>query len=163
LTNEFVCAILSFVQQTTSVRNVSAKRLAGELLSLFHNVMKGGNEQLYALFEELDLTITQLKTLHALDACVSEVSVKELAERLNMSLPGASRTVELLLRRGWLERREDEQDRRMKRVRITDAGRDVVRRIDGARLQGLEAFAATLAPEQRTRLSDALAGLPHTC
>ena len=154
--------ILSFVQSMTASKQVSAKRLAGELLSLFHNVMKGGNEQLYALFEELDLTITQLKTLHALDACVAEVSVKELAERLSMSLPGASRTVELLLRRGWLERREDEQDRRMRRVRITDAGRDVVRRIDGARLQGLEAFAATLTPEQRIRLFDALAGLPHT-
>jgi len=139
-------------------KQVSPKRLAAELLSLFHSVMKGGNEQLYDLFDELDLTITQMKALHALDACMDEVSVKELAERLNMSLPGASRTVELLLRRGWLERREDEQDRRVKRVRITDGGREIVRRIDGARLQGLEAFAATLTPEQRTRLLEAL---PH--
>jgi DNA-binding MarR family transcriptional regulator len=145
----------------TAAKHVSAQRLAAELLSLFHCVMKGGNEQLYELFEELDLTITQLKALHALDACSAEVSVKNLAERLGMSLPGASRTVELLLRRGWLERREDEQDRRMKRVRITDAGRDVVRRIDQARLHGLESFAATLEPEQRSRLFEALAGLPH--
>jgi DNA-binding MarR family transcriptional regulator len=49
----------------------------------------------------------------------------------------------------------------MKRVRITDAGRDVVRRIDQARLHGLESFAATLEPEQRSRLFEALAGLPH--
>jgi DNA-binding MarR family transcriptional regulator len=153
--------ILACVQSINAPKQVSARRLAAELLSLFHSVMKGGNEQLYALFDELDLTITQLKTLHALDACVAEVSVKELAERLGMSLPGASRTVDGLLRRGWLERREDEQDRRMKRVRITDAGREIVRRIDVARLHGMEAFAATLTPEQRTRLFEALAGLPH--
>jgi DNA-binding MarR family transcriptional regulator len=145
----------------SQVKHVSAQRLAAELLSLFHCVMKGGNEQLYELFDELDLTITQLKTLHALDASSAEVSVKELAERLGMSLPGASRTVDLLLRRGWLERREDDHDRRVKRVRITEGGRDVVRRIDEARLHGLEAFAATLAPEQRTTLFAALAGLPH--
>jgi DNA-binding MarR family transcriptional regulator len=140
-------------------KHVSAERLAAEMLSMFHRTMKDGNRELFALIDELDLSLTQLKTLHALDACVEEVTVKDLAERLGMSLPGASRTVDGMLRRGWLERREDDEDRRMKRLRITDAGREVVRRIDGARLHGLEAFAATLTPEQRTRLFEALADL----
>jgi DNA-binding MarR family transcriptional regulator len=149
------------VQAITTSKHISAKRLAAELLALLHHVMKGGNQELYELLDELDLSITQMKTLHALDACVKEVSVKELAERLGMSLPGASRTVDGLLRRGWLERREDEQDRRMKRVRISDAGRATVRRLDTARLHGFEAFAGTLTPDQRTRLFEALADLPH--
>ena len=41
----------------------------------------------------------------------------------------ASRTVEGLLQRGLVERREDEHDRRMKRVRITKAGGAAVARI----------------------------------
>jgi DNA-binding MarR family transcriptional regulator len=110
---------------------------------------------------ELDISITQMKTLHALDECADEVSVKELADRLGLSLPGASRMVDGLLRRGWLERREDPADRRMKRVGITPDGRKVIDRIETARLAGLENYAASLTPEQRARLSSALSDLPH--
>jgi DNA-binding MarR family transcriptional regulator len=128
---------------------------------MWHHLMRGNAGAIYAMVEELDLTITQMKALHALSDCVGEVSVKELADRLGMSLPGASRTVDALLRRGWLERREDEHDRRMKRVGITDPGREVVHRIDNARLVGIEQYTASLSPEQRSRLAGALADLPH--
>jgi DNA-binding MarR family transcriptional regulator len=140
---------------------VSPKELAAELVLMWHHLMRGNAGAIYAIVEELDLTITQMKALHALADCGSEVSVKELGDRLTMSLPGASRTVDALLRRGWLERREDEHDRRMKRVGITESGRAVVERIDNARLAGIEQYTASLTPEQRSRLAAALADLPH--
>jgi DNA-binding MarR family transcriptional regulator len=123
--------------------------------------MKGSSEHLYALIAELDISITQMKTLHALSDCDREVSVKELSDRLGLSLPGASRMVDTLLRRGWVERGEDPEDRRIKRIGITDAGRSIVERIETARLVGLEQYAAALTPEQRTTLSSALSDLPH--
>lgn len=123
--------------------------------------MRGSAASVYQLVEDLDLSLTQMKALHALSDCVREVSVKELSDRLGMSLPGTSRTVDAMLRRGWLERREDEHDRRMKRVGITDAGREVVERIDTARLAGLQQYTAALSPEQRAALSAALSDLPH--
>ena len=49
----------------------------------------------------------------------------------------------------------------MKRIGITEAGRDVARRIVEARLEGLEQFTDSLTPEQRSRLMAALADLPH--
>ena len=49
----------------------------------------------------------------------------------------------------------------MKRIGVTDAGRDVARRIVEARLEGLENFTASLSQEQRTRLMTALSDLPH--
>jgi DNA-binding MarR family transcriptional regulator len=140
---------------------VSPKQLAGELLQLWHHLMKGSSEHLYALIAELDISITQMKTLHALSDCDREVSVKELSDRLGLSLPGASRMVDTLLRRGWVERGEDPEDRRIKRIGITDAGRSIVERIETARLVGLEQYAAALTPEQRTTLSSALSDLPH--
>jgi DNA-binding MarR family transcriptional regulator len=140
---------------------VSSKRLAGELLELWHHLMKGSSQRLYGLIAELDISITQMKTLHGLDECVDEVSVKDMAERLGLSLPGASRMVDGLLRRGWVERREDPDDRRMKRIGITAEGRKVIERIESARLAGLEDYAASLTPEQRTTLSSALSDLPH--
>jgi DNA-binding MarR family transcriptional regulator len=145
----------------TDAKQVSSKELAAELLELWHHLMRGSSQQLYALIAELDISITHMKTLHALSECAREISVKQVSERLNLSLPGASRIVDALMRRGWLERREDPDDRRMKRVRITDEGRKVLDRIEAARLAGLEDYAASLTPEQRTRLSSALSDLPH--
>ncbi len=140
---------------------VSPADLAGELLLVWRQVVQGSTHELFSLMEELDLTITQIKTLEVLAGCASELSVKELSERLGMSLPSASRTADALVRRGWLERREDEHDRRIKRMRITDAGRDVVARVNGVRLQGLERYAAGLPDADRARLHEVLAGLPH--
>jgi DNA-binding MarR family transcriptional regulator len=149
------------VQATTADRQVSSKQLAAELLDLWHHLTRGASQQLYGLIADLDLSITQMKTLHALDDCADEISVKELSQRLGLSLPGASRTVDGLLRRGWIERREDPTDRRMKRIGITAEGRKVIDRIETARLAGLEDYAASLSPEQRARLSSALSDLPH--
>jgi DNA-binding MarR family transcriptional regulator len=149
------------VQATSTPAQVSPKELAAELVLMWHHLMRGNAGAIYAIVEELDLTITQMKAMHALADCGCEVSVKELGDRLAMSLPGASRTVDALLRRGWLERREDPDDRRIKRVGITDAGRAIVDRIETARLVGLEEYAAALTPEQRTTLSSALSDLPH--
>ena len=108
----------------------------------------------YAIFEELDLTLTQVKALCALSD--AELTVKELAERLGLSLPGASRAVDALVDRKLIGRREDTADRRMKRLRCTDAGRAALERLDEARLAGLEKFTATLPPAQAKRLSAAL-------
>jgi DNA-binding MarR family transcriptional regulator len=69
--------------------------------------------------------------------------------------------VDGLLRRGLLSRHEDTEDRRIKRVRLTEDGRTMVHRIDTARLQGLEAYAATLSDDQRAALTAALVELPH--
>ncbi len=44
----------------------------------------------YAIFAELDLTLTQVKAMCALSG--EELTVKELAAQLGLSLPGASRS-----------------------------------------------------------------------
>ena len=67
--------------------------------------------------------------------------------------------VEDLVKRGFVERNEDAEDRRMKRVRLTDAGRSVIRRLNAARLTGLDEFIKTLNDSERSRLSSALSEL----
>jgi DNA-binding MarR family transcriptional regulator len=138
---------------------VTAPALARDLLAVMLYIQKHSGHDFYELVEELDLTLTQLKALHVLDLVSDEASVKDLAEGLGLSLPAASRTVDGLLRRGYLERREDEQDRRVKRLTLTAAGRDAVERLNRARLAGLEGFASTLSDDQRSRLGGAIASL----
>src|SRR3954463_5285454 len=159
--NHCACAILAYVKAIAADAQVSSEQLAAELLELWHHLTRGARQELYGRIAALDISITQMKTLHALDACADEVSVKELARRPGLSLPGASRTVDGLLRRGWLERRAAPAARRMRCVAITPAGRHVIDRIETARLAGLEDYAAPLTPAQRATLSSALSNLPH--
>ena len=131
--------------------------LAGSLLELWQHVLRGGLGRTFSELEGLGLGLPQLKTLDALDLYEGEPTVKDLAERLCLSLPGMSRNVDDLQRRGLLERREDEHDRRMKRLRLTEEGRAVLATVNSARLAGLEAFTTTLPDDQRDALSAALA------
>jgi DNA-binding MarR family transcriptional regulator len=142
------------ISTTSATGAGSATELAAQLLALWRQVISSGNVDTYAIFEELDLSLTQVKAMCALS--LEEMTVKELAERLGLSLPGASRAVDALVERGLLHRREDDVDRRMKRLRCTDVGRHMLDRLDEARFAGLEKFTATLPAAQRRRLSGAL-------
>lgn len=134
--------------------------LAEQLLALWKYVAREAGGQFADLLEELELSLAQVKTLETLIAHGTEPSVKELSESLGCSLANSSRAVDALVRRGLLERREDEADRRVKRLTVTDAGREAIARIDALRLRGLEQYAATLTDDQRDRLAGALTGLP---
>jgi DNA-binding MarR family transcriptional regulator len=135
---------------------VTTRSLAEALADLWRRVVSTGEDRTFQLVDELGLTFTQVKTLHNLRTCEQPLSVGELSERLGLSLPATSRTVDGLARKGWLERREDEHDRRMKRVTLTAEGERIAGAIADARMQGLEAFAASLTDEQRARLAAAL-------
>jgi DNA-binding MarR family transcriptional regulator len=139
---------------TSAAEAASAAELAEQLLALWRRLMTAGAFNAYAAFEDLDLTLTQVKALLALSD--AELTVKELAEHLGLSLPGTSRAVDALVERDLLHRREDLHDRRMKRLRNTAAGDEALARLDEGRLAGLEAFTATLPHSQRKRLAAAL-------
>jgi len=148
-------ASFSAAQATgAAVEAGSAPALAEQLLALWRHVLTHGGADSYAIFDELELTLTQVKALHAL--ADQELSVRELAEKLNLSLPGASRAVDALVDRELLTRREDQTDRRMKRLGSTPAGLTALARLDESKLVGLESFSATLPAAQRKRLSAAL-------
>jgi DNA-binding MarR family transcriptional regulator len=133
--------------------------LAGDLYALIVFVHKHCNADLFEALGALELTLTQVKLLHHLEDQPRELSLKQAAELVHVSLPAASRMVDDLVRRGFAQRREDEEDRRMKRVCLTDGGRTVIRRLNAARLNGLEQFAQTLTTAERRSLASALAKL----
>lgn len=53
-------------------------------------------------------------------------TIGELARHKAVSLPTMSKSVEMLVRRGWVERVADEADRRRTLVRLSAAGRRVL-------------------------------------
>ncbi|HEX8156708.1 MAG TPA: MarR family transcriptional regulator [Solirubrobacteraceae bacterium] len=148
-------ASFSAAQPTHSaVEAGSTDALAEQLLALWRYLLTHGGAESYSILDKLELTLTQVKALHAL--ADHELTVKDVAEKLGLSLPGASRAVDVLVERELLTRREDPSDRRMKRLGCTPAGRDALARLDESRLAGLESFTAALPAAQRKRLAAAL-------
>ncbi|HEX8977412.1 MAG TPA: MarR family transcriptional regulator [Solirubrobacteraceae bacterium] len=133
--------------------------LAPDLYALIVFLHKTCNADLFEAMGLLELSFTQIKLLHQLDGAPRELTLKEAAERVPLSLAAASRTVDDLVRRGMIQRHEDSEDRRMKRVGLTSEGRSVMRRLNAARLNGLERFTTTLTEDERRALAGALAQL----
>ena len=120
--------------------------------------MQQGTE-FFRLIAELDVTVTQIKTLYALGACgVAETySIKEVAERLSLSVAATSRMLDDLVKRGFVQRTEDREDRRIKRIVITPAGTKAIERIQEARILGFTEFFQRFTPEQRSEIKRSLA------
>jgi DNA-binding MarR family transcriptional regulator len=109
---------------------------------------------------DLDLSLGQLKLLWLLYELPAEsggeFSVKELAEHLGISLPTASRALDPLVKRRLVARREDADDRRIKRVRLTARGETVVARLLAARIVAFENVLGLLSESEREKLVEAL-------
>ena len=130
--------------------------LAADLYALITHLHKHCNSDLLEALGTLELSLTQIKLLHHLEDCPSELTLKQGAEAVHVSLPAASRLVEDLVHRGLVQRHEDVEDRRMKRIRLTDHGRTVISQLNAARLTGLEHFVQNLTDAERHAFQEAL-------
>lgn len=119
------------------------------------HLMRASSPELFRLLGELGLSFTQVKALHVLHEA-GEASVKDVGARLGLSFPAASRALDGLTQRGYVERRESAADRRSRLVRLLPPGNEVLDRIGRARLSALEEFTASLSPEERDGLHTAL-------
>jgi len=132
----------------------TAARLGAFLRHIF---IYSGGEHLRKM-DESGLTITQCKALLMLAGPEGEepYAGRDIAERLEVSLASVSRAVDGLVRSRLVTRVEDPEDRRVRRLSITDKGRRLAGEIVAARMADMEAFAASLTPEQRRKLDAAL-------
>jgi DNA-binding MarR family transcriptional regulator len=134
-------------------------QLSSQLYGLLKYLLHGHGGDYVRAVGELELSLTQLRALHVLAYEVEQASLKDLADRLGLSLPAVSRSIDGLVQRGLVTRAEDEEDRRMKQVSATASAPELLDRLTELRLAGIEAFVATLAPRERARLAAALAPL----
>lgn len=93
---------------------------------------------------------TQWATLRLLAA--GPCTMSEIARHKAVRLPTMSRSVDMLVKRGWVERCVDDSDRRQTLVRLTSAGQallaDCRRRFEDL----IDARLAALTEEDRERL-----------
>ncbi len=144
------------MQATTATKAIDRAVLTRDMYALASYLMRTANVGTFNAIAELDLSFTQLKALCALEMDGEERSVKALGESLGLSLPAMSRAVEGLFERGLVDRKEDPSDRRMKRVRLTEAGRKAPQALNAARLFALQDLMDELADDEAKALARAL-------
>lgn len=82
--------------------------------------------------------------------------IQEMTEELGVSMPSLSRAVDGLVRKDLVSRSEDPEDRRRRRVALTDAGREIANSFYRSRASSVIEFASSLSEEQRLALDSAI-------
>jgi DNA-binding MarR family transcriptional regulator len=145
---------------TAPKQAVPSGQLVGNLAAFLHYVFKtcGPKGGMLEVIDELGLSLTQLKAIQLLSTHEPpEMSLKQLGDARELSLPAISRAVDGLVHRGLVTRTEDETDRRSKRVRPTREADQLVARLIDIRFSQLGEFVDSLNPRERTKLAAALA------
>ncbi len=142
--------------------DAGSRDTAARICALMRHVFLYDRGNQLRVVEETGLTTTQCKALLELGGlgnCPSTWQVSDLAEVFGGSLPAMSRAVDGLVKKGLATRVEDPADRRVRLVRITAEGKDLVEELTTVKRNGLEAFAATLTATQRRKLDAAVESL----
>ncbi len=107
--------------------------------------------------EELELNMLEFDVLRAVEP--ANPLLKELASRFVISRSGATKLVDGLVRKGFVERREDTVDRRGKRLRLTARGRRALRRAHAHIGAELDGYVSALPVDEQARLGRSMAAL----
>lgn len=103
----------------------------------------------------LDLSFVQFGTLLYLEN-EDEVSLTDIAAVLSRSLPATSRMIDGLVRRGFVERKEDQSDRRVKRLRLSNEGRQFIVAMEQGRVRAQLAVMDFLSPSDYADVARAM-------
>ncbi|MER2222747.1 MAG: helix-turn-helix domain-containing protein, partial [Rhodococcus sp. (in: high G+C Gram-positive bacteria)] len=90
--------------------------LYGALDELFTRLMSAGDSESIDALIELDLSFSQVRVLFVLAQRDAAIPINEVADELRLSVAATGRNIDQLVNMGLVDRREDERDRRVKRV-----------------------------------------------
>ena len=144
------------MQLTSPAAKVDRLALTRDMYALASYLMRSTNLGAFNTIAALELSFTQIKALCAMDADGEDRSVKALAESMKVSLPAMSRAIDGLYERGLVDRQEDPDDRRMKRLRLTESGRAITSSLNETRLATMQEFLTSLSDEEAQALTQAL-------
>ena len=135
-------------------QSADAERCAKDILGVVPEVMQYIRRQVRSSRKH-PFTVPQIRSLIFANV-EEEPSLSKLAEHVGLSLPAASRMVDLLVRRGLLKRESGSGDRRRVSLATTARGRSEFQRARGAAAKAMSVQLAGLTPTQRSVLSEAM-------
>ena len=84
-------------------------------------------------FSTLDLTLSQVRTLHFINRCGGEAAQKQIEQHMNVSHPTVTGIVARLEKSGFVVCRQDDSDKRNKLVTLTDKAVSVMSELEAGR------------------------------
>ena len=93
--------------------------------------------------------INVLYQLHYRGPC----EVLAFTHALSLSPAGASQLIERMVRQGWVERLDDPTDRRVRRVYLTEPGRQLVAESIAVRNEWIQRFGTRLTGEEKQQVA----------
>jgi DNA-binding MarR family transcriptional regulator len=145
--------------QASGQGTVSSTRLGEQLFELLRRVTTDPEGDHLRAIEEHDLTLSQVRALITLNCAAEPLPGGRIAERLGISPAAISRALDGLVRQGLVERCEPSEDRRVRPLAITPAGREVAEEVTALKRAQLERFVASLDERQRELLETAIDSL----
>jgi DNA-binding MarR family transcriptional regulator len=136
--------------------SASIDGLADGLFDLFTCLTKTTQSEVFQALAELDLSMSQVRMLFLIEAAPQAPALHELAAQLTLSMAATGRAADALVRLGLVDRHEDQADRRVKRITLTGAARDLLLRLSAARREDMRLFAERLREDERVLLIEAL-------
>mgnify|MGYP001766773059 CR=1 FL=1 len=133
----------------------SASQLAAVLGKWIGVFMRQSMGELVQYSKETGFSMSQISAMFRLYHA-GAYPISEIGTHLGVTNAAASQMVERLVRQGLLERVEDLQDRRVKRLSLTPAGHQLVENVMQIRRRWMEQLSASITPEQREAVGSAL-------
>ncbi|MFF5209913.1 MarR family winged helix-turn-helix transcriptional regulator [Streptosporangium sp. NPDC000396] len=127
---------------------VERDRLARDIGDFRRALLPGFLLHLLRGFEGEDPSVIQIVTLYVLDHTTA-TTLRELADHVGRSVSATSRLVDQLVRRGLVDRHEDPDDRRARRIALTESGANFLREFERARADAQLEVMAYLNAEER--------------
>jgi DNA-binding MarR family transcriptional regulator len=135
----------------------SVESVTDRVMDFLSQLKKSGEAHILGVARGLDLSFSQMRALFVLSDSQRELAVHELAKLLGLSMATAGRAVQGLARADMVTRREDNHDRRVKRVCLSEHGRQFVDGLMQAHRAAVRECLASLSDREREQLSQALA------
>jgi DNA-binding MarR family transcriptional regulator len=154
--------VKAVAEKAASEVGPEAQETAARLTALFRHLFLYDRGNQLRVMEDSGLSMTQCKALlelGGLGQAAETWQVGDLAEVFGVSVPSMSRAVDALVKEGLATRVEDPADRRVRQVRITAKGKELVDTLVTVRQTGMQVFASTLSAAQRRKLDAAVDSL----
>ncbi len=112
-------------------------------------------ERLAQVISEENLSFSQVAALHIIDQAQS-ISIQEISQRLNLSLSATSRLVDDLVKTDFIDRVEDQDNRRSKILTLTAHGQTFLDKLSIERVKMIRSTAESLPQKLSTKVLSAL-------
>jgi DNA-binding MarR family transcriptional regulator len=128
---------------------------ADDFVRVAQSVLRALHSTDVAAWCAVDLTMPQVKAL-LLAYSPTGASHGEIARALGVGVSTVTGIVDRLVEHGLVERHTDPDDRRLSRVRATQAGIDLLDRLWTSRIERLNQLLDVLGPDERAAFTSAL-------